>query len=468
MRRTVIVLAALLGGVILAFGFGTATAWAQDEAFQGRLVHEGEPVVGVTVSVYTQEEQLVGSAESDADGTWSVPVPEAGTYRVELDEATLPDGLVVATGRPVLEPTVREGSVFPVIFPLGTSVEGPAPAPPPPGATEPPGDQPGGEDPAAQPTAPVPEDEEEVEPEVIAGPGPFDREVTAVYSGIHFGLTIALAALGLSLIFGTMGLVNFAHGELVAFGALMALLVNVIGLFGFQLHLVFAVPVAVVLGVLFGYLQDRFFWGKLRQRGTSLIVMMIVSIGAALLMRNAFLYLFGGGRNQYAQYAVQQPINIGPLFVQPKTLITDGVAVAVLLAVTLALVLTRLGKAVRAVADNPSLAAASGINVDKIIRLVWAVGAGLAALAGVILAIHQSANVQMGLQVLLLIFAAVVAGGLGTVFGAVVGALMVGVLVQVSTLWIPAEFKYVAALALLIVVLLVRPQGILGRRERVG
>jgi branched-chain amino acid transport system permease protein len=151
-----------------------------------------------------------------------------------------------------------------------------------------------------------------------------------------------------------------------------------------------------------------------------------------------------------------------------KTLITDGVALVVLVAVGLALVTTRLGKAIRAVADNPSLAAASGINVDRIIQLVWATGTGLAALSGVFLAMHESANYLMGFQMLLLIFAAVVLGGLGTAFGAVVGGVIVGILIQVSTLWLPSEFKYVVALSLLIVVLLVRPQGILGRRVRVG
>jgi neutral amino acid transport system permease protein len=457
-------LAFVLGSVIVAVGLGATSAWAQDEGVQGRLTHEGDPVAGVTINVYTEDGDLVGSAESAEDGSWSVPVPGSGDYRIELDENTLPSGVVVATGRPVLELFVRPGSVGNALFPLSTGADAPAPSP-----TE--DTEPG--TPVSPPPAgeqPAEEEEEDIgeEPEVIAGPGRFDREVTAVYSGIHFGLIIALAALGLSLIFGTMGLVNFSHGELVSFGALMAVLFNVIGVFGLRLHLAVAALIAVMLGVLFGYLQDRYFWGKLRRRGTSLIVMMIVSIGAALLLRNAYLYLFGGGRRQYDDYAVQQPLSIGPLFVQPKTLITDGIAVVVLLAVTLALMLTRFGKAVRAVADNPALAAASGINVDQVIRLVWGVGAGLAALAGVNLAIHQSASFQMGFQMLLLIFAAVVAGGLGTVFGAVVGALMVGLLVQVSTLWIPSEFKYVAALALLIGVLLVRPQGILGRRERIG
>lgn len=466
-------LAALLGGVIVAFGAGAAgapVAWAQGEGegVQATLTHEDEPVRGVTISVYTEDGQLVGSAETDEDGYWMVPVPRSATYRVELDESTLPEGVVAATGN-VREPFVRPGNVGNVLFRLESGSAPPAqppPGEPSPGPTTEPGDP---ED------AGIPADPEE-DVEVVAGPGRFDRLISHIYSGIHFGLIIALAALGLSMVFGTMGLINFAHGELVSFGALIALLFNVIGIglwgFDLKLHLLVAAPVAVAFGVLFGYLQDRFFWGWLRRRSTGVIAMMIISIGVALLLRNLYLYFIGPGRQLYDEYAVQSPERIGPLSVPMKTLITDGISLVVLVAVALALLMTRLGKAVRAVADNPSLAAASGINVDRIIRLVWATGGGLAALSGVFLAMHESANYLMGFQMLLLIFAAVVVGGVGTAFGAIAGGLIVGVLIQVSAMylanWGATELKYVVALALLIIVLLVRPQGLLGRRVRVG
>jgi neutral amino acid transport system permease protein len=449
-------LAALLGSVIFALGVGAAPAWAQGEGVRGNLSHEDEPVVGAVIYVYDEDGDLVGSAESGEDGSWMVPVPGSASYRVVLDESTLPDGLIGATGNE-RAPFVRPGSVGFVMFPLDTGIREAAGQPtPPPGG-------PGEDDPEVD----IPADPEE-DVEVIAGPGRWDRVIAHVYSGIHFGLLIALAALGLSLIFGTTGLINFSHGELVSFGAIVALLFHAVGVFGFNLPLVIATPMAVAVGVAFGYLQDRFFWGWLRNRATGLIAMMIISIGVALLLRNLYLYFIGPSRRVYPDFAIQRPIEVGPLTVMPKTLITDGIALVVLIAVALALVLTRLGKATRAVADNPSLAAASGINVDRIIRLVWAIGAGLAALAGVFLAMHETVNYLMGFQMLLLIFAAVIVGGLGTAFGAVVGGLIVGLLIQVSTLWVPSEFKYVFALGLLIVVLLVRPQGILGRRARVG
>ena len=131
---------------------------------------------------------------------------------------------------------------------------------------------------------------------VVTGSGLLGR-VVSLYDGFHYGLIIALAALGLSLIFGTTGLINFAHGELVTFGAFVALVVNVIGIslpgLDLKLHLVLAVPVAVLIGVAFGFLQDLAFWGWLRRRGTGVVAMMIISIGVALLLRHLYLYFLG-------------------------------------------------------------------------------------------------------------------------------------------------------------------------------
>ena len=136
--------------------------------------------------------------------------------------------------------------------------------------------------------------------------------------------------------------------------------------------------------------------------------------------------------------------------------------------VSTALVTTRVGKATRAVADNPALASATGIDVDRVISVVWTVGAALAGLCGFLLATSIQVNFQAGAQLLLLMFAAVTLGGLGTVWGAMLGSVIVGIFIEVSTLVIPSELKYAGALFILILVLLVRPQGLLGRRERVG
>ncbi|WP_232323597.1 branched-chain amino acid ABC transporter permease [Catenuloplanes japonicus] len=363
---------------------------------------------------------------SGADGKWTLSVPP-GKYEVVLDESTLPEnvGLQGAAG-PTRSLEVFEGAMRNVLYPLGPVGAG---APPP-----------------------------ESEPTML------DRLPNLVYTGVHIGLILALGALGVSLIFGTMGLTNFAHGELITFGALAAFVFN--STIGLPLWL--ALVLAVVAGGGFGWLQDRFFWGWLRKRRTGLVGMMIVSIGLAMVLRYVFLFQFRGDTRQYADYAAQAGVEIGPLLIAPKNLIMDAVAILVLVAVSFALLKTRLGKATRAVSTNPSLAAASGIDVDKIIRLIWTIGGALAALSGVMLGMFQGVNFQMGFQMLLLVFAAVTLGGLGTAFGALLGSMVVGVVTQVSTLWVPTELKNVSALAALIIILLIRPQGILGRRERIG
>jgi len=427
LRRAVVIVTALLASLFFALGMGATSAQAKGEGLQGTLTSQGQPVAGVAIKVSSQQGQPVGETKSGPDGKWEVPVPSAGTYKVDLDVSTLPPGLGLLNNRPSLTLPVFEGSMRTALFPIGPVAAGKPPA-------------------------------------SSGEPSQFERVMDLAYTGLHLGLIIALAALGLSLIFGTMGLTNFAHGELITFGALMAFVFNV------QVGLPVAVSglIAVILGGLFGWVQDRVFWGWLRKRRTGLIGMMIISIGLALALRYIYLYGAGGETQQYSQYVAQPGVDLGPISVAPKNLIMDGVAIVVLVAVSLSLVLTRLGKATRAVSTNPALAAASGINVDAIIRLVWTIGGALAALSGVMLGVFQGVNYQMGFQILLMVFAAVTLGGLGTAFGALIGSLVIGLATQLSTLWIPTELKNVGALAVLIVIILVRPQGLLGRRERIG
>ncbi|GAB3857757.1 hypothetical protein GCM10027610_094540 [Dactylosporangium cerinum] len=432
MRRAVIMLTAFLACLMLSFGLSATSAWAEGEALQGTLTNNGAPVAGVKIKASTQDGAPAGEDTSDEQGKWSIPVTGPGTYKVELDVASLPAGVGVTNNRPSLTPTVAEGQARNVLFPLG------------PAGTTIGGNQPGTKD--------------------SGGSSSFDRFADLLYSGLHFSLIIALAALGISLIFGTTGLTNFAHGEMVTLGGLLTFLFNVtIGM-----PLVLAGVISVVIGAALGYFQDRAFWGWLRKRRTNLVTTMIISIGLSLLVRYVYLYFFGGESRNFADYNAQAGVQYGPFLIAPKNLVCDVIALVVLAGVSFALVGTRLGKATRAVADNPALAAASGINVDRIIRLVWTIGGALAALSGAILGTFQGVGFGMGFQILLLIFAAVTLGGFGTAWGALLGSLVIGLFIQISTLWIPTELKSVGALAVLIVILLFRPQGILGRRARIG
>jgi neutral amino acid transport system permease protein len=429
-KRVVLLLAAVvstLGFVLIA---GAGPALAVGESIFGFIRNpEGKgdarelvPVEGVKVTV-TGPGGFSGTATSDADGRWSVDLPGPGAYTVKLDTGTLPEGVTLTDEeRATLQTPVAEGQDKPVLFGLGES------------------------------TRQVQSD--------------WERAAQLTAEGLRFGLIIALAAVGLSLIFGTTGLTNFAHGELVTFGAIVTWWLT-IGVLPFAPEWT-GVPflsdhappflVASVIGLilcgLFGWANDAVLWKPLRRRGTGLIAAMIVSIGLAIFLRYFYLWRVTGNTRSFTAAQGQEGIDIGPITLGAYDYISMGVAVVVLGAVAFALLRTRVGKATRA--------------VDGVIRVVWISGAVLAGLAGILLGLAQGVNFQMGFQILLLIFAAVTLGGLGTAFGALVGSLVVGVVVSVSTLWIPVELKNVAALGILILILLVRPQGILGRAERVG
>ncbi len=215
--------------------------------------------------------------------------------------------------------------------------------------------------------------------------------------------------------------------------------------------------------------MDAGIWRPLRRKGLGIVQLMIVSIGLSLALRYIFQIFIGGGTQQLPGASSDIIPGLGSIRISVTDLTSMGISIVVIAAFAWFLTRTRLGRATRAVSDNPSLAAASGIDVDNVVRMVWILSSALAGLAGVLWAYFRPGiRWDMGSGILLLMFAAVVLGGLGTAFGALIGSIVVGLLVEVSTLWIPSDMKYVGALVVLIVILLFRPQGILGRRERIG
>jgi neutral amino acid transport system permease protein len=398
-------------------------ALAADTSIRGTIKdpETSEGIPGVRILV--EAPGFGDEAETDAEGKWEVLVPGEGTYTVFLDEASLPEGINLADPeRATAEVLAFAGRGKTVLFPLGEGIG-------------------------------------------TARSSLWSQVPQLTVDGLIFGIVLALAAVGLSLVFGTTKLTNFAHGELIALGALLAYFFSsIVGL-----PLIAAIPVAVVVSAyLGGWLQNRVLWKQLRKRGTGLIAAMIVSIGLGFLLRYFFLFIFGGQTRQYNEWAGQSGLSIGPVLITPKDLISSIVGILLIAATTFWLLKTKDGKATRAVADNPALASASGIEVERVISMVWILGAGLAAFSGVMIGLQAGVGWFMGFQVLLLVFAGTILGGLGTAFGAILGSLIVGVLIQLSTLIIPTELKYVGALLVLIIILLIRPQGILGRSERVG
>lgn len=428
MHRGATRLALLLLGFLAAMLMGLGAAQADGPSITA-IVSDAQdaPIPGVSVSV-TGPDGFTGSAETDDKGEATVEVPGSGKYTVVVDEATIPSGDTVKDGpeRVVNVLTGDKKAFFPVGVP-GEDAEGG-------------GGAPGG----------------------ITG----GRVLQLFIDGIVLSLVIALGALGLNLIFGTTGLTNFSHGELLTLGAFTALVINSAP---FGLNIFIAAPIAIVVSaLLWGWGQNQILWRPLRKKRTGLIAAMIVSIGLAITIRYVLLLVFGGQPRSYEQFSGQPGIEIGPVFVTPKSIVLSILAVAALAVTVWWLRSSRIGKATRAVSDNPALASASGVNVERVISVVWIIGAGLAAFAGIFLGLTQNVVWTMGQYLLLTMFAAIVLGGLGTIGGALVGAFVVGITVQMSTLFVPTELKTAAALFLMIILLLVRPQGLLGRPERVG
>jgi branched-chain amino acid transport system permease protein len=233
-----------------------------------------------------------------------------------------------------------------------------------------------------------------------------------------------------------------------------------------QLNILLAGVISILVVTVSGFAQDQFLWKPLRKRRLGLNQIMIVSIGFSIVARYLMLLFFGGDTKDIAGSST--PVSLGPINTTNITLYSMGISLIALLAVAFFLTRTRVGKATRAVSDNPSLAASTGIDVERIIRIVWLVAGGLTGLAGVLYGLQFQANWQLGYNILLLLFAAVTLGGLGTSMGATVGALIIGLVVEVSPLVIANELKYAVALVILIVILIFRPQGVLGKKQRIG
>lgn len=285
-----------------------------------------------------------------------------------------------------------------------------------------------------------------------------------LYSGLIFGLMLALMSVGMNLVYGTTGLSSFSHGEQVTLGGLMAY----VGTQMLHWPLIVSGIFAIAIGALTGLIQNEVIWAPLRRKHVGPLQQMIVTIGLSMVLQYLFQFFFGGSTKGIVT-SVERGFQIGPITTDRATLISAAIAIVVIVTVTYFLYHTRFGRATRAVSDNSALAAASGINVEHVVRIVWILSCALAALSGVLMGIYLKGIAwNTGAVLLLLMFSAVTLGGLGTAPGALVGALIIGVVADMSSLIIPNDMRYASALAILIIVLLFRPQGIFGKAQRVG
>ena len=281
-------------------------------------------------------------------------------------------------------------------------------------------------------------------------------------NGLSLGAIYALGAVGLTLVYGILKLVNFAHGDFLTFGAYMAYVVN-ISLGGpLVLGVLFAIVATALLGVAF----EKVLWGPLRARRAGALQLLLTSIGLAFLIR-AVIEFFFSTDVKLLDVNNTATVELLGLSIGRTQLIVVIVGVVTLLAVAALLRYSLLGKQMRALSDDIDLAETSGINTSRVILYTWIFAGGLAGLAGVLDASITNLKPEFGFELLLPIFAAVVLGGIGDAFGALIGGLVLGVVIEWSTMFIPAQWKVSFGFLALILVLVFRPQGIFGKARTV-
>jgi branched-chain amino acid transport system permease protein len=275
--------------------------------------------------------------------------------------------------------------------------------------------------------------------------------------GLISGSILALGAIGLTLIYGILNFANFAHGDLMALGAYLVLF--------FRVSLALPMWLSFILGLLctalLGVCLDRVWFRPLRQRQARAAILAISSLGLALILQNLIRMLWGP-QAQYYSRAIHFPFTVPILQVRLNTqqVLILAIALGLVMLVSLFLQRTKLGKAMRATSDNFNLALVSGIDTERVVILTWLLGAGLAAAGGVLLGMSVRLQPIMGWDLLLPIFAATILGGIGSPYGAMAGAFIIGLAEELSTPFIPTEYKTAVSLVLLVLVLLVRPRGL--------
>jgi len=280
----------------------------------------------------------------------------------------------------------------------------------------------------------------------------FDLQL--IVNGIAIGSILALAAIGLTLTYGILKLSNFAHGDFMTLGAYLTWLANTGGL---------NIWIAMILGavgtILAMLVAEYLLWQPMRDRRVSDTTLIIISIGLALFLRNGILLLYGGS-NQLYDLPVVRALEFGNLKIAYSRFIVLGLVIAVIIALHLILQNTKIGKAMRAVADNIDLARVSGINVERVVLWTWIITGTLTAFSGAMYGLIWKVNPNMGWFLILPMFASVILGGIGNVYGAIAGAFIIGIAQELSVPLLGSQYKLGVALAIVILVILIRPQGL--------
>jgi neutral amino acid transport system permease protein len=295
------------------------------------------------------------------------------------------------------------------------------------------------------------------------------REVAQTgLNGLSTGSYVALGAVGLTLVYGILKLTNFAHGDLLTFGAYMAFVVSV----SWEGPLILGILAAVVMTALLGLVFELTMWGPMRAKGAGFLQLVLMSIGLAFVIRSTIQFIAGGDPVflDVDRSSASTPLDFIGIDLRLRNVLWISLAVGVTVLVLIGLLLqfTLLGKKMRALSDSLDLAETTGINTERIVLITWVFAGGLAGLAGVLLGMVSQVKPEVGFELLLPIFAAVVLGGIGNPFGALAAGLTLGVLIEWAT--IPeglSNWKFGVGFVILILALVIRPQGVFGKARAV-
>jgi neutral amino acid transport system permease protein len=288
--------------------------------------------------------------------------------------------------------------------------------------------------------------------------------IQLIINGLSVGSILALAAVGLTLTYGILRLSNFAHGDFMTLGAYFTWLANTMGL---------SIWPSMFVGaggtIIFMLIAEKLLWQPMRDRRATSTTLIIISIGLALFVRSTVLFIWGSGNQQY-NLPVAPAIKLTDLLPLPEAfgdvriayyrIIVMGMAIAAILGLHFLLQNTKIGKAMRAVADNVDLARVSGINVEQVVLWTWIITGGLTSIAGGMYGLITAIRPNMGWFLILPMFASVILGGIGNPYGAIAGALIIGVTQELSVPLIGSDYKLGVALLIMMILLLFRPQGL--------
>ncbi|CAN5282433.1 branched-chain amino acid ABC transporter permease [soil metagenome] len=290
--------------------------------------------------------------------------------------------------------------------------------------------------------------------------------------GLIMGVLIGLGAIGVTLTYSILGFANFTHGEFISWGSYFALaitgaltgLVGVVAPLGplsFGWPLIMAGVMAAILTSLLALALDRVLFSKLRSHGNA-IVMVMASFGASMALRSLLEFIFTSQPAYFSrEIQMAMPIGLG-IRLTPDQIFLLVLTAVIVIALERFMALSATGRAMRAVSENPTLARVAGVNVDHVIRATWMIGGALACIAGIMLGITVQIRPFMGFDLLLPLFAAAILGGIGSVPGAVIGGVIVGISEAIAVQIVGADYRAAIAFLILIAVLLIKPAGLFG------